>query len=156
MPSIKSFAKIYDEIYEAAGKVFKEYDLCRWERNDDGSFSCIVNRLNSKNDDPELKETDGCCIEFCKRPYDFRDGTIKKTQHSRKKGCLVKSMKCRLHFCNYLATEANPSIKQGIEEIERLRKLFSGEYKELWQAIPYGSAKKEYLKCFRACAHYAN
>ena len=149
--SITAFLKLYDETCAKADAIFKESNICQWEKNSDGTFSCITNRQNSKNRPPESMETDGCCIELCKNPREFSDAQITRRQHSKKTGCLVKSLKCKLHVCNVLIkmSERNDEIKKHIDALEALQKTFSGRYQKLWREIPYASAKAAYVSQLR-------
>jgi hypothetical protein len=94
-------------------------------------------------------ETDGCCIELCKRPNDFNDGNAKRKQHSKRFGCLVKSLKCKLHICTRLNELSNEDGRKCIDEIEKLKKDFSDKYSEVWKAVPFGSAKSIFIKYFK-------
>ena len=149
--STAAFLKFYDEICSKADAIFRESNICQWEKNSDGTISCITNRQNSKNRPLEFRETDGCCIELCKNPREFSDTVIKKKQHNPKKGCLVKSLKCKLHICDLLVkmSEKNADIKRHITELEELQKMFTDRYKKLWLDIPYAASKAVYVKRFK-------
>lgn len=148
--SIASFTRFYRNMCDKADSIFRESNLCQWERNSDGTFSCFINRRNSQNRPPELKETDGCCIELCKNPGDFNDAVIKRRQHSKKTGCLIKSLKCKLHICSGLIqmSENNPAVKKYIDEILALQKMFINKYEKLWRDVPYAASKSAYTKYF--------
>ena len=149
---MKAFSKFYDEICARADAIFKESNMCQWEKNYDGTFSCITNRQNSKNRPYEFKETDGCCIELCKNPAEFCDSLITKRQHNPKRGCLVKSLKCKLHVCDPLIkmAESNAALRQSIFEIEELQKAFNARYPTLWREIPFAAAKVVYVKFYKS------
>ena len=149
--STAAFSKFYDKICGQADAIFRESNICQWEKNSDGTVSCITNRQNSKNRPFEFKETDGCCIELCKNPAEFLDVVIRKKQHNPKKGCLVKSLKCKLHICDVIIrmSENNPEIKKHVAALEELQKMFTGRYEKLWYDIPYAASKAVYIKYFK-------
>jgi len=149
LPSIKTFEKDYDLIYEQAGKIFNGYNLCQWEENKDGTFSCIVNRLNSQKSRTQFLETNGCCINVCKQPKEHDDEAIKRKQHSNKKGCLVKSLKCKLHICIYLRESNKPDIKEAVEKIDKLINTFRLKYKILWKSVSFASPKKIWIEFYK-------
>ena len=151
-PPLKTFVKDYDSIYELAGKIFTGNNLCQWERNRDGSLSCIVNRLNSRKNKSQFIDTDGCCIDVCKAPKEYNDKIIKRKQHNNKKGCLVKSLKCRLHICKYLRESDNPDTREAIKRLNQLVNSFRLKYDKLWTSVPFGSSKRvciEFYKKYR-------
>jgi hypothetical protein len=149
--SCLSFSQFYDTICDKADALFRESNMCQWETNSDGTVSCITNRQNSKNRPCKFKETDGCCIELCKTPDEFSDSVIKRKQHSKKTGCLVKSLKCKLHICDFLIRESrnNACLKNYISELENLQKIFSGRYEKLWREMPYAASKAAYIQFFK-------
>jgi len=147
--NIKTFEKDYDSIYEQAGEVFFKNNLCQWEGNKDGSFSCVVNRINSQKNKYKFIETDGCCINVCKNPKEHDDKIIKRKQHNNKKGCLVKSLKCRLHICAYLRESKNPDIMEAVKKIDQLINSFRLKYNILWTSVSFGSAKKIWVESFK-------
>lgn len=149
MMLLKTFLHDYDLIYAKAGKIFNDNNLCQWECNEDGTFSCVVNRSNSQNKNHPFKETDGCCIPLCKEPDQFDDKLIKKKLHNPKKGCLIKSLKCKLHYCDYLRKSEDAAIKKAIEELDMLINEFRSKYDLLWTKIPYASPKNYWVKHFR-------
>jgi hypothetical protein len=148
LPPVKTFVKDYDSIYEQAGKIFTENNLCQWERNRDGSLSCIVNRLTSRKNKPGFIDTDGCCINVCKHPKDHDDEIIKRKQHNDKKGCLVKSLKCRLHICKYLRESNNPDTREAVKKLNWLVNSFRLKYDLLWKSVPFGSSKKIWIEFY--------
>ena len=157
-PPVKTLIKDYDLIYEQAGIIFNENNLCQWEKNKDGSLSCIVNRKNSHRNRSGFIDTDGCCIDVCKYPKEHDDKMIKRKQHNDKKGCLVKSLKCKLHICKYLRESDNPDTREAVKKINLLINSFRLKYDKLWTNVPFGSSKriwiefyKMYRKKFRAC-----
>jgi len=150
MPSIKTLKKDYDSIYEQAGIIFSEHNLCQWEKNEDGSLSCIVNRLNTKKTKSHFIEIDGCCINVCKNPKEHDDKIIKRKQHSNKKGCLVKSLKCKLHVCNYLRESDNPDTREAVKKIDQLIKSFRQKYEKLWISVSFGSAKRIWIEFYKS------
>ena len=152
--SVSAFSKFYDSICDKADAVFRESNMCRLEKNQDGTVSCITNRQNSKNRSFEFKETDGCCIDLCKNPGEFSDSSVKRKQHNKKTGCLVKSLKCKLHICSVLIRMSNndDDLKKHIGELEKLQKSFTGRFEKLWRNIPYASSKAVYIKFFKQ--HY--
>jgi hypothetical protein len=147
--NIKTFENDYDSIYEQAGQIFFKNNLCQWEGNKDGSFSCVVNRLNTKKSKSQFIETDGCCINVCKNPKEHDDKTIKRKQHNNSKGCLVKSLKCRLHICAYLRESKNPDIMEAVKNIDQLINSFRLRYNLLWTSVSFGSAKKIWVESFK-------
>ena len=149
--TVRAFSQFYDEICAKADAIFTESNMCQWEKNPDGSLSCITNRHNSKNRPLEFMETDGCCIEICKNPGDFNDSLITRRQHNSHKGCLVKSLKCKLHICDFLVrmSRDNPDLKKCISEIKALQENFSARYPLLWREIPYAAAKVVYVEGVR-------
>jgi len=149
MPSIKTLVKDYDSIYEQAGIIFNENNLCQWEKNKDGTFSCIVNRLNSQKNKSQFIETDGCCINVCKQPKEHDDKTIKRKQHNSKKGCLVKSLKCKLHICTYLRESNISNTREAVKKIDRLIKSFRLKYEKLWTSVSFGSPKKVWIEAYK-------
>ena len=149
LPTIKTFSDDYDSIYKQVENIFKEYNICQWEKNADGSFSCILNRINTQKNNSKIIETDGCCISICKQPKDFNDKAIKKSQHTSLKGCIVKSLKCKLHICKYLRETNDLNIKEAITKIDLLINLFRLKYDVIWESIPYGSSKKTWLDFYR-------
>jgi len=147
--SVKTFEKDYDSIYEQAGQIFFKNNLCQWEGNNDGSFSCVVNRQNTEKNKSHFIETDGCCINVCKAPKEHDDKTIKRKQHNNKKGCLVKSLKCRLHICTYLRESENQETMEAVKKIDELIGLFRLKYNKLWTSVSFGSAKKIWVESFK-------
>jgi hypothetical protein len=149
--TLASFSKYYNDIYNNADRICKEINLCKWEQNCDGTFSCIINRVNSEKHCSDYLETDGCCIELCKNPSEYSDDIIKKRQHNKKTGCTIKSIKCKLHFCAGLGkmAEKDENIKIALCKIENLRKMFSTQYEELWKTVPFGVSKSIYLEYFK-------
>ena len=147
--SLKAFEKDYDSIYEQAGKIFTENNLCQWERNRDGSLSCIVNRQNSQKNKSQLIDTDGCCINVCKHPKEHDDNIIKRKQHNDKKGCLVKSLKCRLHICKYLRESDNPDTREAVKKLNQLVNSLRLKYDMLWKSVPFGSSKKIWIEFYK-------
>jgi len=148
MPSVKTLEKDYDSIFEQAGVIFNENNLCQWEENKDGTFSCVVNRLNSRKHKSEFIETDGCCINVCKNPKEHDDKTMKRKQHNYRKGCLVKSLKCKLHVCKYLCDSNDPDIKTAVKEIDKLINQFRSKYNSLWTSVAFGSPKKVWIESY--------
>jgi hypothetical protein len=151
-PPVKTLVKDYDSIYEQAGVIFNENNLCQWEKNKDGSLSCIVNRQNSKKNKSQFIDTDGCCINVCKHPKEHDDKIIKRKQHNNKKGCLVKSLKCRLHICEYLRKSNNPDTREAVKKLNLLINSFRQKYDILWTNVPFGSSKKiciEFYKMYK-------
>ena len=148
-PSVKTFAEDYDSIYKQAEKAFNEHNICQWERNTDGSFSCIVNRINSQKNKFRLIETDGCCIDICKNPEDFHDKVIKRKQHNEKNGCLVKSLKCKLHVCKYLRKSTNLETMEAIKYLDQLIDIFRLKYNILWKNVSYGSSKNIWIEYYK-------
>jgi len=149
LPPLKTFVKDYDSIYEQAGKIFTENKLCQWERNRDGSLSCIVNRLNSLKSKSRFIDTDGCCINVCKFPKEHDDEIIKRKQHNDKKGCLVKSLKCRLHICKYLRESHNPDIREAVKKLNLLVNSFRLKYDILWKSVSFGSSKRIWIEFYK-------
>ncbi|GHV72684.1 hypothetical protein AGMMS49928_30000 [Spirochaetia bacterium] len=152
MDSLAAFVRLYRDICRRADFIFTEYDLCRWEKNEDGGASCFINRIKTKNNRGEYRESDGCCIDVCKEPRQFNDPQIKKKQHSKTAGCLVKSLKCKLHICNGLITrgEKDPEVKKHLEELDLLRKEFAGIYGDLWKKMPFGASLSSCIDEFKA------
>jgi len=149
LPSIKEFVKDYDSLYKQAGIIFCKYNLCQWIKNDDGTVSCIVNRINSHKGNPPIIEIDGCCINTCKYPKDFNDKIIKRKQHNAKNGCNVKSLKCKLHICEYLRNSNCLEIIEAVKQLDSLRKIFQLKYDIIWKSIPFGSSKKICIEIYR-------
>jgi hypothetical protein len=149
LPSVRTFIKDYDSIYTQAEIIFKKYNLCQWEKNNDGSSSCIVNRRNSKNKKSPFIETDGCCIYVCKIPKDFDDKLIKRKQHNVIHGCNIKSLKCKLHLCTYLRELKNTNTNLAIQQIDQLINRFKNKYDALWKSIPFGSSKKIWVEFYK-------
>jgi len=148
-PSVRAFEKNYDSIYEQAGKIFSENNLCQWKRNKDGTLSCIVNRQNSQKNKPQFIDTDGCCINICKVPKEHDDKIIKRKQHNDKKGCLVKSLKCRLHICKYLRESDNPDTREAVKKLNLLVNSFRLKYDVLWKSVPFGSSKRIWIEFYK-------
>jgi len=149
LPPVKTLVKDYDSIYEQAGIIFTENNLCQWERNRDGSHSCIVNRLNSRKNKSRFIDTDGCCISVCKNPKEYDDKIIKRKQHNDKKGCLVKSLKCRLHICKYLRESNNPDTREAVKKLNKLVNSFRLKYDLLWKSVPFGSSKEIWIEFYK-------
>ena len=152
LPSIKEFIEDYETIYKQAEEIFCKYNLCQWNKNIDGTFSCIVNRQNSHNSNSQLIEIDGCCIIICKNPKDFNDKIINRKQHNAKNGCKIKSLKCKLHICKYLRNSNCLDTIEAIKQIDLLRNMFRLKYDVIWEGISYGSSKKiciEFYKTYK-------
>ena len=149
LPSVKSFIEDYDSIYKQAENIFTVYNPCQWEKNTDGSFTCIVNRINSEKNNFRIIETDGCCMDVCKNPKDFCDKAISRKQHNAKKGCLVKNLKCKLHICKKLRNSANPETREAIKKIDLLIDIFRLKYNILWKHVPFGSPKKIWIEFYK-------
>jgi len=149
LPSLKAFKEDYDLIYKQAEEIFSKYNICQWERNIDGSFSCIVNRINSQKNNFRFIEKDGCCITVCKHSNDFNDKVIRKNQHNSMKGCTVKSLKCKLHICKYLRELNDMNTIEAITKIEQLTSLFRLKYDTLWECISYGASKKSCIDFYK-------
>ena len=149
-PSVKTLEKDYNSIYEQAGVIFAENNLCQWEKNKDGSLSCIVNRLNSQKKNSHFIDTDGCCMNVCKAPKEHDDKIIKRKQHNNKKGCLVKSLKCRLHICKYLRESNNTETREAVKKLNQLINSFRLKYNILWTSVSFGSSKKIWIEFYKA------
>ena len=154
-PSVKKFAEDYDLLYKQAEEIFTTDNICQWGKNIDGSFSCIVNRVNSQKSNFRIIETDGCCIDICKNPGDFCDKAIRRKQHNAKKGCLVKSLKCKLHVCKQLRESNNPETREAIKNIEQLITVFRSKYDVVWKRVPYASSKKIWIEFYKKLTHKA-
>ena len=147
--SVKRFIEDYDSIYEQAEQIFNNYNICQWKKNTDGSFSCIINRVNTKKNNFRIIETDGCCMDICKRPKDYCDKVIIRKQHNGKIGCLIKSLKCKLHICIQLRNSGNRKTREAIKNIDLLINIFRLRYDILWKCIPYGSSKKIWIEFYK-------
>jgi len=147
--SVKTLMKDFDSIYEQAGIIFDEYNLCQWEHNADGTVSCVVNRLNSQKNNSQFIETDGCCIDICKSPKDFNDKVIKRKQHNNKNGCLIKCLKCKLHTCKFLKESNDLNTREAMGKLEQLINSFRLKYDLLWTSIPYGSSKRIWIETYK-------
>jgi hypothetical protein len=149
LPPLKAFKEDYDLIYKQAEEIFNKYNICQWKRNIDGSFSCIVNRINSQKNNFRFIEKDGCCIHVCKHSKNFDDKVISKNQHNSIKGCTVKSLKCKLHICKYLREINDMNTIEAITKIEQLVGTFRQKYDTLWECIPYGASKKSCIDFYK-------
>jgi hypothetical protein len=149
LPSLKVFKEDYDLIYKQAEEIFSEYDICQWERNADGSFSCIVNRINSQKNNFRFIEKDGCCIYVCKHSKDLDDKVIRRNQHNSIKGCTVKSLKCKLHVCKYLRDSSNLNTIEAITKIDQLIDIFRQKYDILWECLSFGASKKNCIDFYK-------
>jgi hypothetical protein len=153
LPSLKIFEKDYSSLYKQADIIFNENNLCKWEKNENGSFSCIVNRLNTQKNKFRLIEIDGCCIYACKNVKDYENKGIRKKQHNTKKGCTIKNLKCKLHSCQYLRESNDLDTKEAIRKIDQLITIFRSKYDIVWESNSYGTSKKmwiEYYKFYRS------
>ena len=149
--SLREFTVDYDSVYSQADAIFKENNICQWEKNEDAVWSCILNRHNSaKTEKKQDFEKDGCCMNICIYPDDFDDPAMLIKQHSAKKGCRIKSIKCKLHYCTYLRTSKDPVIIESIQKLEILKKYFIAKYKTIWDKVPYGSTKKHWIEKYRS------
>ena len=88
-------------------------------------------------------------MDVCKHPEDFCDKAIKRKQHNGKKGCLVKSLKCKLHVCEQLKNSSNPETKEAIKNIDLLTTIFRLKYEILWKRVSFGSPKKNWIKYYK-------
>ena len=149
LPSVKTLEEDYDSIYRQATIIFSESNICQWEENTDGSFSCIVNRLNSQKNRTEFMETDGCCIDACKNPKNNDNKTIKRKQHNNEKGCLIKDIKCKLHVCEYLRGSSDKDTLEAIKKIDHLNHIIRTKYDILWDGISYVASKKKWIEFYK-------
>jgi len=94
-------------------------------------------------------DTDGCCINVCKHPKEYDDNIIKRKQHNDKKGCLVKSLKCRLHICKYLRESDNPDTREAVKKLNQLVNSLRLKYDMLWKSVPFGSSKKIWIEFYK-------
>ena len=147
--SIKTLVKDYDSIYRQATVIFNESSICQWEENMDGSFSCIVNRLNSQKNGTEFTEINGCCNDVCKHPENNNDKIHMGKQHSNKKGCLIKDLKCKLYVCEYLRGSSDKDTLDAIKKIDHLNRIIRTKYDILWDGISYGSSRKKWIEFYR-------
>ena len=145
LPSVKTFSKEYDSIYKQAELIFLKSNICEWKYVNE-SFTCIVNRNNTSI---KINESDGCCIPVCKYPNDFNDNTIKRKQHNSKKGCNIKSLKCKLHVCKYLRESNSLKTIEAIKEIDGLRNNFRIKYDVIWKSISFGTPKRIWIDFYK-------
>lgn len=86
-------SKLYDELYEEADALFKEYNPCRIEGN-----TCLYGRTT---DDPVGKS-------FCCNGCD----------HLCERGCTVKALSCKLWLCGMVA---NWAPKEFLDKLQKIR-----------------------------------
>lgn len=101
--SIKYFSEKYDELYEKADKLLKEYNPCKIKCG-----SCQANRI-----DPKYNSTNQLCCGGC--PH-------------WKNGCTVKSLACKLWLCGpvqgkfpYLYNKNSERIRELAHKLEAIR-----------------------------------
>lgn len=97
--NLKKLSAEYDRIYKEADKIFRECNPCQFKGG-----RCTGNRRNI-NEARDHTPKNGCCGRVC--------------GHLSPKGCVVKTLGCKLYVCSFIYTKKN---RKFCTKIDALRK----------------------------------
>ncbi len=102
----REIERIYDDLYDKADKLFKKYNPCQ--------FNPQTGLCNAYPDIASEWDRDKAYVLCCSGCSYVKE---RKHQHSLKSGCRVKSLGCKLYYCD---TFRNPKPKGFRKELDKI------------------------------------
>ncbi len=100
--TIKELSTIYDELYSQADALFKEYNPCQFNKQ---TGSCKVYQ------EPSIYHSFILCCSGC------HNEEKRKHQHSKKSGCRIKSLNCKLYLCYSIHDKMPQEFKRKLADL---------------------------------------